>query len=321
MQNASTNETTLSSTTAALSPEADAAPSPLRPTTALIPAAGFGTRLRPLTDAIPKEMLPVGGRLALERIVDEMRAAGMRRIIFVLSPAKEAPIKRRFGEGDEGIAFSYVLQPEMRGLGDAVLRAEPLLVDAAAPFVVALGDAVFEEPRQGMLTRRLAEAFAAAGNAAVGLAVQRVPRERISRYGVVKPAPGAAKDGTAPFAIEDIVEKPAPEEAPSDYAAAARYVVTSDVFAVLRATPPGKGGEVQLTDALRTLLARGGTGIAVPLQAGEIRHDIGGLDSYYRAFAAFALADPEHGAGLRDYLTRLLVPTDGTPNNQENPVE
>jgi UTP--glucose-1-phosphate uridylyltransferase len=100
------------------------------------------------------------------------------------------------------------------------------------------------------------------------------------------------------------VEKPAPDEAPSDLAAAARYVVYPSVFDILRRTPPGKGGEIQLTDALQQEVAHGG--VAVPLAPGEIRHDIGGLDSYYKAFAAFALADEEHGTELRRYLSERL---------------
>ena len=277
-------------------------------TSAVIPAAGFGTRLRPLSDAIPKEMLPVGRHLALERIVAELVAAGIHRIVFVLSPAKEAFIRGRFGDGRDGVSFSYALQAEMRGLGDAILRAEPAL-RPGEPFVVALGDAVFEEPEPGGLTGRLVRTCAEQG-ADVGLVVQKVPRERISKYGVVAPAPGSTADG--PFlAISDIVEKPSPEEAPSEYAAAARYVVPGDVFDEIRRTPPGKGGEIQLTDALRSLLRAGRRGVAVPLGAGEARHDLGGLDSYYRAFVTFALADGEHGADLRAYLEHTLNPADG----------
>lgn len=272
-------------------------------TTAVVPAAGFGTRLRPLTDAIPKEMLPVGRRLALERIVEELSAAGLHRVIFVLSPAKEPLIRRYFGDGANGVLFEYALQPEMRGLGDAVLQAESY-ISANEPFVVALGDAVFEEKTTGGLTRRLIESFTQA-NAQIGLAVQRVAPERISRYGVVKLAPGA--DALASFLpIVDIVEKPTPQDAPSEFAAAARYVAVPTVFTVLRATVPGKNGEVQLTDALRTQLTQGLGGIAVPLQ-NEVRHDIGGLDSYFRAFAAFALRDEEQGPGLRAYLAEYLA--------------
>ncbi len=273
------------------------------PIVAVIPAAGFGTRLRPLTNTLPKEMLPVGRHLALEQIVAEMQAAGITKIVFVLSPAKESLIRGRFGETDAetGTAFAYVLQKEMRGLGDAILRAEAQ-VPGDRPFVVALGDAVFEEAVVGGLTRRLVTA-AAAADAAVGLTVQQVPPERISKYGIVKPASvpvSVNSDGF--FRITDIVEKPAPGDAPSDYAATARYVVSPDVFAVLRETKPGKGGEIQFTDAMRTLLAAGRTGVAVPLLPDEARHDLGGLDSYFKAFAAFALADPDHGVSLRAYL-------------------
>ena len=273
-----------------------------------MPAAGLGTRLRPLTSGVlPKEMLPVGRRLALERIVDELAASGIRRIVFVISPAKEDTIRRHFGErGADGVTFAYALQSEMRGLGDAVLRAEELA--GAGPFVIALGDAVFEEPAPGGLTLRLVDAFSAQ-NASVGLAVQRVPRERIGRYGVVRPAPGGGAGG--PFlAITDIVEKPAPEDAPSDLAAAARYVVAPGIWDRLRRTRPGKDGEIQLTDALRTMLSEGGRGVAVPLGPGEVRHDIGGLDSYFRAFAAFALRDEEHGAGLGQWLRARLNHSD-----------
>ena len=279
------------------------APTNRRPKSAVIPAAGFGTRLRPLTNAIPKEMLPVGGKVALERIVEEQRAAGITEIVFVLSPSKQAFIQGYFGDGADGVTYRYAIQPEMRGLGDAILKAEPLL-DSEYPFIVALGDAVFEEPVVGGLTRRLCDAVAE-HHAAVALVVQSVARERISRYGVVKPAPHAPLFGTV-IAISDIVEKPAPEDAPSEFAAAARYVAWPSIFDVLRTIPPGKGGEIQFTDALRAVMQNGSTGIAVPLQPGETRHDIGGLDSYYRAFAAFALKDPYFGPGLRAHLKDQL---------------
>lgn len=286
----------------------------LLPTVAVIPAAGLGTRLRPLTTgALPKEMLPVGRHLALEHIVAEMRGAGIRHIVFVLSAAKEPLIRRHFGDSsDDGMTFDYALQPEMRGLGDAVLRAERF-VEARGAFVIALGDAVFDEPTPGRLTRRLANALVSE-RAAIGLAVQRVPRERLARYGIVQPAPGASSQA-AHLRITDIVEKPASDDAPSDLAAAARYVVDPRLFAHLRNTPPAKNGEVQLTDALRAMLREGCAGIAVPLQADETRHDLGGLDSYFRAFVAFALRDPDHGDGLRAWF-RSRLDTDV----EENPA-
>jgi UTP--glucose-1-phosphate uridylyltransferase len=304
------------------------------PTAAVIPAAGWGTRLRPLTaGALPKEMLPVGRHLALERIVEELRAAGVRRIVFVTSPAKEGLFRRHFGDGMEGLSFAYALQPEMRGLGDAVLRARPLVDDGGAGdrVLIALGDAVVEEEVPGVLTGRLLRA-AAERDATVGLVVQRVGPDRISRYGVVRPAGNgaAAIAGGDPFPITDIVEKPAPEEAPSPFAAAARYVITArDLFETLERTPPAANGELQLTDALRGLLRDGARGVAVPLRPGEVRHDLGGLDSYYRAFAAFALRDPDHGEGLRQWLRDRIdaAPPPEAPGgrvpqpDQEKPVE
>jgi UTP--glucose-1-phosphate uridylyltransferase len=279
-----------------------ASPDGYRPVTAVIPAAGLGTRLRPLSDAIPKEMLPVGRQPVLERIVRELAAAGIRHIALILSPVKEGSIRGYFGDQRDGIDFSYILQPEMRGLGDAVLRAEAVAGDA---FVIALGDAVFEEHMPGDVTRRLIDAVAASG-AAVGLAVHRVAPENISRYGVVRPAAPVA-EGAAIIPLSDIVEKPAAHEAPSDLAAAARYVVTREVFDALRATSPDARGELQLTHALQRLLRQGRTGVAVPLRSTERRHDIGAFDSYFRAFLTFALADPEYGDGLRRSLRDALA--------------
>lgn len=263
---------------------------------AIVPAAGLGTRLRPLSDAIPKEMLPVGRALALERIVAELRAAGIERIVFVVSPQKEGFLRNHFGAG-----FGYALQPEMRGLGEAILRARPL-AEGASQLLIALGDAVFDEPELGGLTRRVLST-----SAPVSIAVQRVARERLSKYGVVAPALSVGEGTeTGPFPIRDIVEKPAPDEAPSDFAVTARYALPDTLFGVLEKTPPAQNGEVQLTDALRTLLHSGVPGCAVPLLPGETRHDIGGFETYFKAFITFAINDPEYGAALRTYVKETL---------------
>jgi UTP--glucose-1-phosphate uridylyltransferase len=259
---------------------------------AIVPAAGLGTRLRPLSDAIPKEMLPVGRALALERIVAELRAAGAERIVFVVSPQKEAFLKNHFGAD-----FGYAVQPEMRGLGEAILRVRGL-AQGASRLLIALGDAVFEEPELGGITRRVL-----AADSPLTIAVQRIPRERLSKYGVVSP-----KSGTegATFVIQDIVEKPAPEDAPSEFAVTARYVLPDTLFETLEKTPPAKNGEIQLTDAIKTLLQTGVPGSAVPLLPGETRHDIGGFETYFKAFVTFAINDPEYGAALRTYLKETL---------------
>jgi UTP--glucose-1-phosphate uridylyltransferase len=195
----------------------------------------------------------------------------------------------------------------MRGLGDAVLCARPYL-EGEASLLVALGDAVLAETSPGALARRLVDA-----PAPLALAVQRVAREKLSRYGIVATPPASAPitggQGAAgeTFPICGLVEKPAPEDAPSEWAVAARYKLPAAIFDALKRTPPGKGGEVQLTDAIAALLAAGTPADAVPLLPGEMRHDIGSFETYFKAFAAFALADPEHGASLRRFLEETLA--------------
>jgi UTP--glucose-1-phosphate uridylyltransferase len=267
-------------------------------TVAIVPAAGLGTRLRPLSDAIPKEMLPVGRQLALERIASELVAAGVDRILFVLSPNKLAMVRDYFGEGAR---FSYVVQSEMRGLGDAVLQAREW-ASGATKLLVALGDAVFEEPVLGGLTRRL---LAQTPVNSLAIAVQRVPKERLSRYGIIAPKAAVSPEASV-FAIADIIEKPTPEAAPSDFAVTARYVLPDSIFDVLQKTMPAANGEVQLTDALRSLLASGIDGVAIPLDKDEIRHDIGSLETYFKAFLSFALNDPDYGAVMRTHLLEKL---------------
>jgi UTP--glucose-1-phosphate uridylyltransferase len=269
---------------------------PDAPQTAVVPAAGWGTRLRPLSDTLPKELLPIGRRTVLENIFSELTAAGLTRIVLVVSPAKESLLKSRFGKSFEGVCIEYALQTEMRGLGDAVLCAEPQL-SGEPQFVVALGDAVFVEAQPGAILRRLL-----AGGESLSIVVQRVAREKLSRYGVVRPVDVASGER---FSIDGIVEKPAPQDAPSDLAVAARYRLPVAIFAVLRESGLEASGEKNLTGAIATLLASGTSGAAVPLLPGEARHDIGSFETYWRAFATFALADPEHGPGLRRYFEEL----------------
>jgi UTP--glucose-1-phosphate uridylyltransferase len=283
------------------------------PTLAVVPAAGLGTRLRPLSSAIPKEMLPVGGKVALERIVDELIAAGIERAVFVLSAAKEPLIKNYFGtqfSTPHGtIAIDYAFQTEMRGLGDAILCASDYILDNE-PFVVALGDTVFEEPVVGGLLRRVMQA---AQHSTMGVAVQEVPEAKISRYGIV--APCGATNST-PFGIQTIVEKPEIKDAPSRFAVAARYVVPFDLLAILQTIPPNpQNGEIQLTDALRVLLGRG-NGQAVPLSNGEARHDLGNKESYYKAFLTFCLQDADTKKALQAFCQETLF-SPPSPSSKE----
>jgi UTP--glucose-1-phosphate uridylyltransferase len=135
------------------------------------------------------------------------------------------------------------------------------------------------------------------------IALEEVPRDKVHLYGIAKPRGQA---GDAAFVLDDLVEKPAVADAPSNLAIAARYVFRPGIFELLARTPPGKGGEIQLTDAIRALIRQGGKVLGMRLPAGERRFDIGNFESYFAAFCEFALADPAYGPGLRSFLKALL---------------
>lgn len=229
---------------------------------AVIPAAGHGTRFLPVTRAVPKEMLPIGAKPALELIVDEARAAGAEEIVLVISEGKE--LVRRYFEGQPGVRFVY--QREQKGLGHAVLQAE---VDDEV--LVLLGDALV----LGCEAASEMVAFSRARGGAAVIGCERVPREKVSRYGIMK------LDGDR---ILDMVEKPSPEEAPSDVAVAGRYLLPAAIFSYLKTQTPGKGGEIQLTDAIRRMLSA--CEAFAYVYPGR-RQDIGNPDGYYAALKAF----------------------------------
>lgn len=242
--------------------------------TAIIPAAGLGTRFLPVTKAVPKEMLPIGSKPALELIVEEAKSAGADEVVLVISHGKE--LIRDYFRDDPAIRFVY--QEEQRGLGHAVLCAAPILA-STGPVLVLLGDALVVG---GNAAKELVAVSARNGGAGV-VGLERVPREKVSRYGIVKPkAPGSVA-GDA-FEIGDLVEKPDPAEAPSDLAIAGRYLLDATIFERLETQAPGKGGEIQLTDAIRRMLAER------PLYGrvySGTRQDIGNPDGYFKALEAF----------------------------------
>jgi UTP--glucose-1-phosphate uridylyltransferase len=260
--------------------------------TAVIPAAGRGTRLFPLTYSIPKEMLPLGPKPAIQLVVEELVAAGLQDFVIVIGNDKGAIVEHfaALREAEEAWAtlnLRYATQAEPRGLGDAVLCAA---ADVAGDLLVALGDAVIWGSRFGDLARRMLQVYRETGAAAV-IAAQEVSLADTARYGIIKP--GEAGPGGSVRAL-DLVEKPGPQAAPSRLAVCARYVLTHGVFEALSRVTPGHGGEVQLTDALR-LLAQEQTAFAVPLQPDEERWDVGSLKGYGRASqkAWQALGEPE----------------------------
>ena len=229
---------------------------------AIIPAAGLGTRFLPVTRVVPKEMLPIGAKPALELIVDEARAAGANEIVIVISEGKE--LIRKYFAGMSDIRFVY--QKEQKGLGHAVLQAE---VDDDV--LILLGDALVIGC---CAAKEMVEVSKAHGGAAV-IGCERVPKEKVSRYGIMK------LDGDR---IVDMVEKPAPEEAPSDVAVAGRYLLPAAIFGYLKTQTPGKGGEIQLTDAIKRMLAeRDAYAYVYPGK----RQDIGNPDGYFAALEAY----------------------------------
>ena len=272
---------------------------------ALIPAAGHGTRFLPVTRVVPKEMLPIGAKPALQLIVEEALAAGADEVVIVISPEKE--IIRRYFEGDPELAprIRWSFQTEQKGLGHAVLQAADALADEREPVLVLLGDALVsgEAPSSAMT-----EISRACGGASV-VGLEEVPFERVSRYGIVKALNGlnalkalngpngvnspnalnGPKDLDRIVKIEDLVEKPAPDKAPSRLAIAGRYLLDPAIFGLLASQTAGVGGEIQLTDAIRRLLdVKPAYGYRYP----GTRHDIGNPAGYLKALQAFAAADP-----------------------------
>jgi UTP--glucose-1-phosphate uridylyltransferase len=282
-------------------------------TDAVIPVGGLGTRLLPATRSLPKEMLPLVDKPAVQYVVEELRDAGVTRILFVTGRRKRA-IEDHFDADPEleqavgdaaspasGLRIVYTRQRRPLGVGDALRYADGFAGESG--IVAAFGDAIISPPAGGGpgVVRRLIDAFESAG-ASAAVAVQEVPAELVSRYGIV--APGTAR-GDA-FEVDDVVEKPAPDSAPSRVAIMGRYVLGPEVFRALAEIPPGKAGEIQLSDALRHVVRGGGRVVAVPLSGGERRYDVGTLESYCAAFLEYALADPRFGAELRARAAALL---------------
>lgn len=253
---------------------------------AIIPAAGHGTRFLPVTRVVPKEMLPIGSKPALELIVDEARAADVDEIVIVISEGKE--LIRKYFEGQSGIRFVY--QKEQKGLGHAVLQAE---VDDDV--LILLGDALVVGC---CAAKEMVEVSRRHGGAAV-IGCERVPKEKVSRYGILKldeysPQLTTPNSQLQTFRIVDMVEKPSPEEAPSDIAVAGRYLLPAAIFGYLKTQAPGKGGEIQLTDAIRRMITPQplNPSASQPFPAYAYvypgkRQDIGNPDGYYAALTAF----------------------------------
>ena len=291
-------------------------------TKAVIPAAGLGTRFLPATKATPKEMLPVVDRPAIQYVVEEAIRAGLNDVLMITGRNKRAledhfdrvpVLEQQLAEqGKDALLASvvetnelggdlhYVRQGDPKGLGHAVLRAKRHVGDEA--FAVLLGDDLIDEKED--LLSRMVEVQERTGGSVVAL--MEVPREAISAYGAAAIEAVEGEDGFVK--ITGLVEKPAADEAPSNYAVIGRYVLSPKVFEVLEDTAPGRGGEIQLTDALQTL-AQGegeGEGVYGVVFSGR-RFDTGDKLSYLKANVILAAERPEFGDDLRAWLKDFVA--------------
>ncbi len=279
---------------------------------AVIPAAGLGTRFLPATKAQPKEMLPIVDKPAIQYIIEEAIQSGIEEILIITGRNKRA-IEDHFDRAVEleltlkaqgkydllglieeisNVTIHYVRQKEPRGLGHAVLCAKQFV--GPEPFAVLLGDDIIDAAVPCL--KQLLEVYEDHPGTILG--VQEVPQAKVSSYGIVKPVPV----GENLWKAADLVEKPPQAEAPSRLAVLGRYIIEPEVFEILETTPPGRGGEIQLTDALRVMAARR------PVYAYHFdgrRYDVGDKQGYLEATIEFALKRPD----LRDQFLQYLIKT------------
>ena len=282
---------------------------------AVIPAAGFGTRFLPATKATPKEMLPIVDKPTIQYIVEEALASGIEEILIISGHAKRA-IEDHFDSApvleamlaekhkDDLLAMvretadinvHYIRQKHMNGLGDAILCARSFM--GGEPFAVLLGDdVVYTEGKPAL--KQLIDVHESYGGSVLGC--QLVPDEKVSSYGVVA---GEQIAGANLLKVTDMVEKPDVGEAPSNMAVLGRYIISSSIFDILEKTPPGKGGEIQLTDALKVLAKN------EPVWAFNFegqRYDVGDKLGFLKATVEFALRREDLGTEFRAYLNDVL---------------
>lgn len=288
---------------------------------AIIPAAGMGTRFLPATKTMPKEMLPIIDKPVLQFVIEEAVASGITDILVVTGRGKRAiedhfdvhpgleSFLRQAGKQElikdiepppDDVGVHYIRQKQQLGLGDAIRLGRQHV--GGEPFAVLLGDTIIQ-PREGNAPglKQLVDAYHEAGGASV-VAVHRVPREWVSRYGIVdgQPQPGNA----SLYRLNRLVEKPGPDEAPTDLAIAGRYIFTAGIFDCIDQTGRGVGGEIQLTDAMN-LLAQRQPMYALAWQAR--RYDIGNRVEYAKCFIDFALQRQDTAAAIREHLRGLMA--------------
>jgi UTP--glucose-1-phosphate uridylyltransferase len=285
---------------------------------AVIAAAGLGTRFLPITKCQPKEMLPLLNKPIIHYSVEEAVACGVELVVIVTSASKRAiedyfdrsPELERLLEkkGDSQMAheicdlsnmvdITYVRQKEQLGLGHAVLTAKSVVGNE--PFILFLPDDLFEQ--QELVLKNMIEVHQKYQGSVI--AVKRVDEEEISRYGIIAPQRRADRV----YRVTDLVEKPHPEEAPSDLAIMGRYILMPEIFQILHDIRPGKGGEIQLTDALKELAQ------LYPIYGYEFegeRYDAGTPLGWLQTTISLALKDPKLGPDLKRYLDGFFQPVE-----------
>ncbi len=290
---------------------------------AVIPVAGLGTRMLPATKAIPKEMLPIVDKPLIQYIVNECIAAGITEIVLVTHSSKNA-IENHFDKSFElettlenrvkrqlldeiqaicpkGVTIMHVRQGEAKGLGHAVLKARPIIGEQ--PFVVVLPDVILDDATANLKTENLAAMLHKYNeNGHSQIMVEPVPMAQVSSYGVVdcggiELSPGESKPMNA------VVEKPPVDEAPSNLAVVGRYVLSENIWDLLEFTPPGAGDEIQLTDAIASLMKL--ETVEAFHMTGK-SHDCGSKLGYMKANVEYGLRHPEMAEEFRTYLTDLM---------------
>ena len=282
---------------------------------AIIPAAGLGTRFLPITKAMPKEMLPIVDKPTIQFIVEEAKNSGIEDILIVTGKSKRS-IEDHFDSNPEleqdleetgkvellkltqqitnlGVNLYYTRQPHPAGLGDAIYRARSFV--AGEPFIVMLGDDLMSD--KVPLTKQLINDYNEIHASAI--AVMQVPHEEVSKYGVIEPEGKITKDL---YNVKSFVEKPAIEDAPSDLAIIGRYLLTPEIFDILEHQKPGRGGEIQLTDAIDSLNKT--QRVFAHIFTGQ-RHDVGNKEGYLETSIQYGLKHPETKDELRKYIIAL----------------
>ena len=282
---------------------------------AVIPAAGFGTRFLPATKSQPKEMLPIVDTPTIHYVVEEAVAAGITDILLIIGKTKRAieeyfdrnfeleqalDAKGRHEDAEKLRAISsmanihFVWQKEMNGLGDAIRHARHHVGDE--PFAILLGDTTFdaEEPALCQLQRAYTRYEAPV------VALEKVPDDKVSRYGIIK----GNEVSNGLYLVEDFIEKPSLEEAPSNLAIASRYIFTAEIFDYLATVERGKNNEIQLTDAMRMMVKNTAM---YGLRIDGARQDIGNKLDYIKANIRHGLKDPDIGADLRAYIADVAA--------------